>query len=260
MSPHVHIIDSRYLIPQLGRTRRVWVYLPPDYHSASVRYPVLYMQDGQNLFDTDTAAYGEWGVDEELDHLIAAGNPAIIVVGIDHGESRRINEYNPTDSHTYGKGEGKLYAAFLTETLKPFIDDQFRTISTPENTGVAGSSMGGLISFYSWLTYPEVFGKAGVFSPSFWISPQLKKDIHLDGRQRKSKLYLVAGDEESERMIPDMRDIYQRLLDQDVAPDQMKMKILEGGKHSEAYWKREFPMMYLWLFATAEPTTINLQP
>lgn len=248
MNPHVHILDAHYLITQLGRTRRIWIYLPPDYHSSSLSYPVLYMQDGQNLFDTDTAAYEEWGVDEELDHLIDAGSPGIIVVGIDHGGDKRINEYNPTDSHTYGKGEGSQYAAFLAEALKPFIDGHFRTIPTPESTAVAGSSMGGLISFYTWLTYPDVFGKAGIFSPSFWISPQLKKHIHLDGRQKDSKLYLVAGDEESERMIPDMRAIYQVLRDQGMAEGQLKMKVLEGGKHSEAYWKREFPMMYLWLF------------
>lgn len=253
MSPHVHILDNSYPIPQLGRTRRIWVYLPADYHTSPLRYPVLYMQDGQNLFDADTAAYGEWGVDEQLDHLIDAGNPGIIVVGIDHGGNKRVNEYNPMDSHTYGKGEGRQYAAFLAETLKPFIDDHFRTISTPGQTGIAGSSMGGLISFYTWLSYPDVFGGAGIFSPSFWICPQLKKAIHRDLPQKNNKLYLVAGDQESDRMIPDMRDIHQLLLGEGMPPGHMLMKILKGGKHSEAYWKQEFPMMYLWLFSGSGP-------
>lgn len=248
MSPNVHIIDTAFRIPQLNRTRRIWIYLPPDYTTSTKKYPVLYMQDGQNLFDAATSAYGEWGIDEILDSLAQKGVPGVIVVGIDNGEDKRLNEYNPYDNPKYGPGEGKAYAAFMVKTLKPFIDTHFRTLSDAANTGVAGSSMGGLISFYAWLEYPGVFGKAGIFSPSFWIAPQIKKDIHLTAAQRNGRIYFIAGNAESQTMDADMENIYQDLLQQGMPQNNLKLVVVPGGKHSESYWHQEFGQVYLWLF------------
>lgn len=248
MSANVHIIDTAFLIPQLNRTRRIWIYLPPDYTSTTKRYPVLYMQDGQNLFDAATSAYGEWGIDEILDSLIQQGGPGVIIVGIDHGGDKRLNEYNPYDNDKYGKGEGKAYAAFLVNTLKPFIDKHFRTLTDAPNTGIAGSSMGGLISFYTWLKYPGIFGKAGIFSPSFWIAPQIKNDIHLKENQLKDYVYFIAGDSESTNMVSDMQSIFNDMIQQGFPKDHMEIKVIPGGTHSESYWHREFGQVYLWLF------------
>ncbi len=163
----VGTIDSMS-IPQLGRTRRVWIYLPPDYATSGRRYPVLYMHDGQNVFDEATSYAGEWGVDETLDSLHAAGDPGIIVVAVDHGGTLRVPEYSPWPTR-FGAGEGDAYAAFLANTLKPWVDDNYRTLTDRMHTGITGSSMGGLVSFYAALKYPDVFGLAGVFSPAFWV-------------------------------------------------------------------------------------------
>ena len=155
-SKNVQILDTAFLIPQLNRTRRIWIYLPPDYnYNTDKRYSVLYMQDGQNLFDDATSYAGEWGVDEFMDSLKYG---QCIVVGIDNGGDKRMTEYNPYDNKKFGKGEGKKYIDFLVKTLKPFIDKNYRTLPGIQNTGIAGSSMGGLISLYAILQYPKVFG------------------------------------------------------------------------------------------------------
>ena len=169
-SAQVIIIDTAFPIPQLCRTRRIWVYLPKDYSISRKSYPVLYMHDGQNLFENATSYAGEWGIDETMD----AFKNACIVVGIDNGGVLRMNEYNPNTSQ-FGKGEGRSYLAFIVENLKPFIDKTYRTLADSRHTYMAGSSMGGLISFYAGLYYPHVFGALGIFSPSFWIVPDIRE-------------------------------------------------------------------------------------
>jgi enterochelin esterase-like enzyme len=166
-SVHVSLMDSFFAIPQLGRTRKIWLYLPEGYAISKKKYPVLYMHDGQNIFDNFTAPYGEWGVDECLDSLVESGRQPSIVVGIEN-DSHRMNEYNPCNHDEFGKGEGNEYVDFIATTLKPYIDKHYRTLSSKENTIIAGSSMGGLISYFAMLKYPNVFAKAGVFSPSIW--------------------------------------------------------------------------------------------
>ena len=175
-SRNVHVIDTAFFMPQLNRHRRIWIYLPEGYASSNKKYPVLYMHDGQNLFDEATGPFGEWGVDEALDTL-GPHHKELIVVGIDNGAEKRLNEYSPYDMEKYGKGEGDQYVDFLVKTLKPFIDKHYRTKKDDDNTFIAGSSMGGLISFYAILKYPKVFGAAGVFSPAFWITPGLRTSM-----------------------------------------------------------------------------------
>ncbi len=165
---NVCIIDTAFLIPQLKRTRRIWIYLPDDYcDGTNKKYPVLYMHDGQNVFDEATSYSGEWGVDEFLD---ATSLSKCIVVAVDNGAIKRMNEYNPYDNEKFGKGEGDEYVDFIANTLRPFINKNYRTIKNKEHTFIAGSSMGGLISMYAVLKYPKLFGGAGVFSPSFWVT------------------------------------------------------------------------------------------
>jgi metallo-beta-lactamase class B len=143
----VSILDTAFAMPQLERTRRIWLYLPPGYAASTRRYPVLYMHDGQNLFDAATSFAGEWGVDETLDSLHALGDPGVIVVGIDNGRMKRMDEYTPWHNTRYGGGEGDAYVDFLTQTLKPYVDAHYRTLAERVHTGVAGSSMGGRSRF-----------------------------------------------------------------------------------------------------------------
>jgi metallo-beta-lactamase class B len=249
----VTVIDSVDM-PQLGRTRRLWVYLPPDYATSKRRYPVLYMHDGQNVFDDATSYAGEWGVDETLDSLHAAGDPGVIVVAVDHGGSLRIPEYSPWPTR-FGAGEGEQYAAFLVNTLKPWIDRHYRTLPDRLHTGIAGSSMGGLISFYAALKYPQVFGRAGVFSPSFWIAPAAYDFAARAAAPRGGRFYIISG--ALEVAAGEAQGIYQR--DQERMVETLERrgfrpgtnvvaKIVADGKHAEWFWRREFPAAYLWLF------------
>ena len=241
---NVRIIDTAFLIPQLNRTRRVSIYLPSDYSATKKRYPVLYMQDGQNVFDDLTSFAGEWSVDETLDSI---GNHTreMIVVAVDHGGDKRINEYCPYDIEKYGKGEGNKYVDFLVKTLKPFIDKSYRTEKNKKNTFIAGSSMGGLISMYAILKYPRVFGGAGVFSPAFWIGPEIFNDITAKGAKVNSKIYFYCGAQEGETMQPDTEKAFSEM--RKISKSRMVCVVRADGKHSEQVWKEEFPLFYLWL-------------
>ena len=245
-SKNVHVVDTAFSIPQLDRKRRIWVYLPPDYETSQKNYPVIYMHDGQNLFDSNTAGYGEWGLDEVMDSLATQHKPMAIIVGIDHGNEYRLTEYNPYTSNRFGNGRGNDYVDFLAKTLKPYIDQKYRTKKSSQNTGIAGSSMGGLISMYAFAKYPGVFGKAGIFSPAFWIAPEIYTYVSKQ-KFKKQKIYFVAGDLESTEMVHDMKKMYNQLLLQGIKQKQMHLKTAPDGKHSEWFWHREFPEFYNWI-------------
>ncbi len=240
----VNIINENFEIPQLGRERRVWIYLPAGYDTGSKKYPVIYMHDGQNLFDEYTSSYGEWGIDELMDKM--PEQEESIIVGIDHGGDYRLTEYNPYDSK-YGKGRGDDYVQFLVKTLKPYIDAHYRTESDATHTTIAGSSMGGLISMYALLKYPEVFGNAGVFSPAFWNAPQLfdlAKQVVISGQ---SRFYFVCGDVESDTMVPDMQKMAEIIRARGVKPENAPVTVIKGASHNEKQWNGDWPGFYKWL-------------
>jgi len=244
-SKNVHVIDTAFYIPQLGRYRRIWLYLPESYKTSKNKYPVLYMHDGQNVFDDKTSFSGEWGVDEAIDTLGKVLGE-MIVVAIDNGGAKRMTEYNPYDSEKFGKGEGDAYVDFIVHTLRPFINKNYRTKRSSKYTYTAGSSMGGLISLYAILKYPNRFGGAGVFSPAFWLAPQIKDDVLKKGRKVKSKIYFFAGQLESETMVPDMLSVFQLFNSRSKA--KLTSVIRSEGRHSESTWRNEFPLFYKWLF------------
>jgi metallo-beta-lactamase class B len=204
------------------------------------------MQDGQNLFNEQTAAFGEWGVDECLDSLQQKLNKECIVVGIDNGSAYRINEYDPYDNAKYGKGEGVQYVDFLVQTLKPFIDKRFRTLKDSSHTFIAGSSMGALISLYAVIKYPNVFGSAGIFSPAFWVAPQLFTDAQQTNFKTMHRFFFYAGQKESETMISDMKQM-EDILYKNNKKIQNTEVIFPLGQHNETYWRKVFPDFYKWL-------------
>lgn len=241
-SRQVKVIDSAFLIPQLNRTRRIWIYLPANYTTSKLRYPVLYIHDGQNVFEDTTAFSGEWGVDEFLD---SARLKQCIVVAIDNGANKRINEYCPYDMERFGTGEGNQYIDFLAKTLKPYIDKKYRTLRSRQNTFMAGSSMGGLISIYAILKYPKVYGGAGVFSPAFWVAPKIFDEIKSRGKKVKGKIYFYAGKQEGETMVPYMLKALELLAT--ISKSKTTTVIRNDGKHNEATWRKEFPLFYEWI-------------
>lgn len=245
-STNVHIISENFDMPQLGRQRRIWIYLPADYATSHKKYPVIYMHDGQNLFDGYTSGYGEWGIDELLDKLPV--RKQCIIVGIDHGGDYRITEYDPYDSK-YGKGRGDDYVDFLAKTLKPYIDKNYRTEKDARHTTVAGSSMGGLISMYAILKYPAVFGNAGVFSPSFWIAPDIYNYASRQTLKSYNRLYFVCGDSESDNMVADMKKMAELIHAKGIRQNASPTTIVPGAKHNEKQWNGDFTAFYNWLLA-----------
>jgi predicted alpha/beta superfamily hydrolase len=243
-SLQVNIINKKFEMSQLGRQRRVWIYLPADYQSSKKKFPVIYMHDGQNLFDSYTSGYGEWGIDEILDKL--AGQKECIVVGVDHGGDYRITEYDPYDSK-YGKGRGNDYVDFMAKNLKPYIDKHYRTKTNPANTTIAGSSMGGLISMYAALKYPAIFGNAGVFSPAFWIAPDIYQYAQRQKLSAKSRFYFVCGDAESESMVADMKKMAAIIRNKIPGEKNAPVVIIKGASHNEKQWNGDFPGFYEWL-------------
>ncbi len=231
--------------PQLNSKKKIWVYLPSNYINSQRSYPVLYLQDAQNLFDRSTSFSGEWRIDETLDSL----DLELIVIGIEHGNEKRIDELTPFPHPEHHGGNAENYLKFISETLKPDIDKRFRTKTDVSNTFIGGSSLGGLFSYFALLKDPDIFGKALVFSPSFWFSDKIVNFTdEIPGKKLgRIKLYFRAGEKESETMVPLMCDIKQQLLRKGLKSNQINFKTLPNGQHNEAFWASLFPQAALWL-------------
>jgi predicted alpha/beta superfamily hydrolase len=231
-------------MPQLGRERTIRVLLPRNYTQTDKPFPVLYMQDGQNLFDPETAAFGDWRIPKTMDKL--ALKKQVIIVGIDNGSEHRINEYAPFKMGKSG-GEGDAYVRFIIETVKPLIDNEYRTMPQRETTGIAGSSMGGLIALYAGLKYGDFFGKTGVLSPSIWFNPKVL-DLINDVNAIKSQFYVCASKREMQGMEATLEKTYWAFKNAGYNDEQIRVVIQDRGKHNEFFWSREFKPMLEWLF------------
>ncbi|MBN2173303.1 MAG: T9SS type A sorting domain-containing protein [Bacteroidales bacterium] len=244
---NVYIVDEEFYMPQLDRYRRIWIYLPPDYDETQDHFPAIYMHDGQNLFDAYTSFAGEWEVDETLNDLYDQSFQVPIVVGIDNGGVERVNEYTPWPNPTYGGGQGDLYINFIIETLKPFIDENYRTLPGRESTAIWGSSLGGLISHYGALKHQDIFSKAGIYSPSYWFSDSVWTFTHETGHQFDMKLYQMTGSLEGGSMVPDTWAMHDTLTLLGFDDTQLSTTI-NIGEHNEQLWREDFETAYLWLF------------
>jgi predicted alpha/beta superfamily hydrolase len=246
--PNVHVLSTPFLIPGLNRERTVRIYLPPGYEQSTRHYPVLYMHDGQNLFDDATAHAGEWGIDETLNELAKSRGLELIVVGIDNGGAERIHELNAWDNPQFGKGEGEQYTAFIVEVLKPWIDQHYRTRADRRHTAIMGSSMGGLISTYAISRYPQVFGRAGIFSPAYWLAPQVFADTEARPPPPVERIYFYAGGSEDLGMVPDMERMAALLRRHGLPATHLAVRVNPVGRHNESAWRAEFPRAVEWLF------------
>lgn len=224
--------------PQLNNNRDIYVYLPPTYWTdTNRRYPVIYMHDGQNLFDPRTSFAGEWNVDGVIDASAPRGLEAI-VVGITN-TSERLHEYSPFDDPKHGAGKGDAYLSFIIDTLKPIIDADFRTKPDRGCTGIAGSSMGGLISLYGFFARNDVFGFAGVMSPALWFGARGIFAYLDQARYVGGRVYVDVGTKEGSAELNDVKRLRDRLLElgYEHGHDMLFMVDLGAG-HNEAAWAR----------------------
>ncbi|WP_445735800.1 alpha/beta hydrolase [Mariniflexile sp.] len=247
-SKNVHVFAEHFKMPQLDRERKISVYLPPNYETFTKKYPVLYMQDGQNVFDVATSYAGEWEADETLNKLSKEKGLNLIVVAIDHGNQKRISEYSPWSNPEYGEAEGDAYLEFIVNTLKPEIDKTFRTKKTAKNTAIMGSSMGGLISYYAGLKYPNVFAKVGVFSPVFWYADEIYSYTEKHAHVKHVKIYFLVGGKEAEGEVEDVEKMVNIMKNNKFPENNLYIKVVPNGTHSESFWKTEFENAILWLF------------
>lgn len=234
-------------MPKLGFARKLRVYLPPDYAQGSRRYPVLYMFDGQNLFDEATSYAGEWGVDETMDALAREGFPAI-VVGIDHGGEQRFNELIPYWNVRFLPNWGALFIDDVVYAIKPFVDANYRTLPDRNHTAVVGSSLGGLSADYAIHRYPEVFGKAGVFSPSYWVSEEPLAIARKTPLPAGSRVYLYTGGREGADSVSQLETMASILRTYPGGVDNVTVRVVPEAEHNEAAWRAEFPRAVRWLF------------
>lgn len=263
--PIVTLISENFYIPQLDRYRKVWILLPHDYYLSEKNYPVLYLQDAQNLFNHGSE-YGNWEIDKKLSTLAEYGRGELIVVAIDHGEESRISEYifnneqivnnfhqgSTKDLHEFThNSEGKKYIRFITDTLKPYIDQHYRTLKEREYTGIGGSSLGGLISIYSGFLYPEVYSKLMIFSPSLWVEPNNDFPMINFHTPFKTKVYLYGGEQEDTKLIDRIRLFEENMKTwekQNYFDFETRISINPQGTHSEFFWSQEFPKAIEWLY------------
>ena len=246
-APNVDILDAMAM-PGLNRQRIVRIYLPPGYEKNERRYPVLYMHDGQNLFDNATAYAGEWGVDETLNELAKSQGLEVIVVGVDNGQEKRLNELSPWTNKRFGKAEGRVYVNFMVNVLKPYIDKYYRTLADRGNTAIMGSSMGGFISHYAVHQYSDVFGMAGIFSPSYWYSSEVFKHTRKNPAPALARIYLMMGGKEGPEAIDGVKQMTALLQAQKHPAENLHSEVVPGGEHNEQFWRSEFPKAVSWLF------------
>jgi len=228
---------ARVRSPQRGTERDLDIFLPPSYRRGKQRYPVVYMQDGQNLADPDRAFAGTWELERAMGTLAERGLEAI-VVGIPNMGQARLAEYTPFVDAKAGGGDGDAYLAFVERTIKPLIDRRFRTRPEREATGIFGSSLGGLISLYAFFRAPETFGFAGAMSPSLWFAGRaMLSYVERDGNP-PGRLYLDAGTEEGPGTVRDARELAAILRAKGFGNDRLRFVTDEGGRHEEAHWAR----------------------
>lgn len=247
--PIIEVIEEAYEIPQLNRKRRISALLPHDYHQTDKHYPVLYLKDGQNLFD-DHAPFGNWAIDRSLEHLAQRGLKDIIVIAIDHGGEDRITEYLPFFNSKVGNGEGEVYLDWMQEKLIPYVNKKYRTLTSPAFTGIGGSSMGGLISLFAGLNYQHIFTKLMVFSPSLWIAPRIFQQAEGFNPDIPVYLYIYSGGKESANHLPNVTRLKSKLMShrQHYGNIHLHLALNPEGTHNEYHWGQEFPKALEWLY------------
>jgi predicted alpha/beta superfamily hydrolase len=241
-------------------TRLVRVWLPPLYDAAAgKRYPVLYLNDGQNLFDPTTAFGGvDWRVGASAERLIADKKISpLIIVGIDNTGKNRVREYIPYQSQeprVFGS-QGKRYPEFLLREVMPLIEKYYSVAKGPEHTGLGGSSLGGLITLYTQLAMPGVFGRLLIESPSLWVANRKILEECRSFRDWPYRIYLgmgtseVGNSDKDERAVNDVRALETILHDAKLGSARLRVVVTEGGMHNEATWAARFPEALEFLFS-----------
>jgi len=247
---------SRFLRNQ----RDLTVYLPPGYdEQPQHRFPVLYLQDGQNLFDGSTSFIPgmDWHVGQTADRLISSGMvQPLIIAGIYNAGKARVAEYTPTKVPRLGGGRADRFAKFLTEEVLPFVQTEYRTLSSPTHTGLGGSSLGGLVSLYVGLKLPHIFGKLAALSPSVWWNQRvIARFAESSPVSPRPRIWLDTGTREGPRVVQDVEQFRDVLLKKGWRlGEDLYYERVEGAEHNEAAWAQRVGPFLQFLFPASEGT------
>lgn len=247
-NPQVSILSDCFDMPPLDTCRRIWLYLPTDYGTSGERYPVLYLLDGQNIFDDATSYIGEWHVDESLLRMEQGGFSGIIVVAIDHGGPYRVAEYTPWPHPVHQGGEGTRTIDFLVHYLKPYIDEHFFTLPDPEHTGIMGASLGGLMALAAGFTHPETFGLVGALSTSYWWSEACYDLAEAHPAGLPYRIFLSTGTREGRDQLRATMRMASILQEAGLPPEAVTLRRVRHKKHNEKNWSKAFPEAVAWFF------------
>lgn len=261
-SPQVQLLDEAFYFPRLNVRKQIWIYLPATYKASIDRYPVIYMHDGQNIFDEATSVGHSGSIEWMVDETIDSSSHDSIVVGIEHAPSyrQREQEYRMEPSEEIKDPRGALYLADIVHTLKPYIDSHFRTLPEQRSTAMVGSSFGGLLTLYAGIQYNAVFGTLGVFSPSFWMGHRLYEFLKEDNTckilaDHPQRYYFYAGGQEvrkhTDDQVVNMADDMKEFIAffKNVSPTITVYQDIDPlGKHGALYWQKAFVRFFKYLF------------
>jgi predicted alpha/beta superfamily hydrolase len=248
-SKHPFLLAKGIKIPKINRRRRIWAFLPSDYFTDhQKRYPVIYFNDGQNIFEGWKAPFGKsWGVHSTMQNLRGVHLKESIIIGIEHGKKYRKGEYMPFDFSGNFSFEGNAYADFVANELKYFVDKNLRTFTDRQHTAIVGSSLGGLNAFYTGFKHQDVFSTVGALSPSLWAAPSIFPLIRNVGKHYSTKFYLSAGAKEGKNTLENVKSLYHTLKISGFEDRELRLSIVNGGYHNEHLWENEFSNFYQWM-------------
>ncbi len=237
MNPIITLPD--FYLPSIGRKRTIHICLPPDYHTCVRHYPVMYMHDGQNLFDEAKAYAKAWHADRIMSRHSNRTRHGWILVGIENGGIERLNEYAPFERKGMGGGLAHPFLHDIQVFIKPFIDSNYRTLPHREHTAMCGSSMGGLLALYAGAAFAETFGNIAALSPSLWFNPQVA-ELLTSYEKHPTRWYVVGSRTESRYMAATLHRIYEALKSGRRPDSRLYVAVRDRGRHNESFWGREF--------------------
>lgn len=245
-SENVTVLRDSILIGYQNDKRTVHVYVPPGYNTQdTVRYPVIYMLDGNGAFNELENGAEEWQVDEVIDSIAGAGGPGAIVIGIESAEIRD-EEYSPWPIEDYPKAHGEQYMNWFVDEFKPWVDANYRTLPEAEHTTIGGISRSGMMAYYAIMSHPETFGQALIQSPSMWVDEERLLAMEPAGDMTNKRVFVSVGELEAP-MVPLAQKAHDRLAAVGVPEANRKMTVYPGLGHWHLTWRKSFAEGYPWL-------------
>lgn len=246
-SPTVTVLRDSILIDYQNEKRTIHIYVPPNYERDTLkRYPVLYFLDGESSFNDLENMGPEWEIDEVINAASEIGDPTAIVVGINQAENRNA-EYTPFINKDNPDAHGTEFAHWVATDLKPWIDDQYRTIKDAKSTSIGGISRSGMMAYFMMMQHPDVFGIAFIQSPSMWVDYDRLMAMELTPAQLADKKIFISVGEYEGTMVPDAKSVYNKFKDQGLNDDQLHFELIPKEGHWHITWRKSFAIGYPWV-------------